>query len=147
MSHDKLSRREILIAGSTAALGVAAITTGLMNCAKPTSSNASKTDYTFDITQTAYTALATVGGSAYCVLDNADFPAIAVRTSTTEVTAFTSVCTHMGCRVALPINAVATCPCHGSTYNNQGTVIGGPAPSSLKTYATSLSGTTLTITV
>ncbi|SCA58748.1 hypothetical protein AB751O23_AN_00030 [Chlamydiales bacterium SCGC AB-751-O23] len=43
----------------------------------------------------------------------------------------TAVCTHLGCTV----NAVETgysCPCHGSTYNHEGDVTGGPAPKALK---------------
>lgn len=47
-----------------------------------------------------------------------------------KVRAQTAVCTHLGCTV----NAVETgysCPCHGSTYDQQGFNTGGPAPSPL----------------
>lgn len=40
-----------------------------------------------------------------------------------------AVCTHLGCVV--PWNKAENkfiCPCHGSQYNNQGTVVRGPAP-------------------
>lgn len=40
-----------------------------------------------------------------------------------------AVCTHLGCIV--PWNTVEkkfTCPCHGSQYDKEGRVIGGPAP-------------------
>ena len=43
-----------------------------------------------------------------------------------------AVCTHLGCVV--PWNRAENkfmCPCHGSQYNQQGTVVRGPAPLSL----------------
>ncbi|KAI3786679.1 hypothetical protein L1987_40557 [Smallanthus sonchifolius] len=44
-----------------------------------------------------------------------------------------AICTHLGCIV--PWNTVEKkfiCPCHGSQYNNQGTIIKGPATLSLE---------------
>ena len=52
------------------------------------------------------------------------------RKSLSEVAAISLVCTHLGCIV----NRVATgflCPCHGSQYDNEGLVVGGPAPKTL----------------
>ncbi|XP_076947986.1 cytochrome b6-f complex iron-sulfur subunit, chloroplastic-like [Bidens hawaiensis] len=52
-----------------------------------------------------------------------------VQNNTTLATyAINAVCTHLGCIV--PWNTVENrfvCPCHGSQYNNEGTVIKGPA--------------------
>jgi len=52
------------------------------------------------------------------------------RKSLSEIAAISLVCTHLGCIV----NRVATgflCPCHGSQYDNEGLVVGGPAPKTL----------------
>jgi cytochrome b6-f complex iron-sulfur subunit len=52
------------------------------------------------------------------------------RQSETEVAAISLVCTHLGCTV----NRVETgfqCPCHGSQYDTDGIVVGGPAPKTL----------------
>jgi len=52
------------------------------------------------------------------------------RVSTEEVAAISLVCTHLGCTV----NRVETgfqCPCHGSQYDSDGIVVGGPAPRTL----------------
>jgi len=52
------------------------------------------------------------------------------RQSETEVAAISLVCTHLGCTV----NRVETgfqCPCHGSQYDTDGLVVGGPAPKTL----------------
>lgn len=44
--------------------------------------------------------------------------------------AISSVCTHLGCIVAITETGFQ-CPCHGSRYNENGKVIGGPAPRNL----------------
>jgi nitrite reductase/ring-hydroxylating ferredoxin subunit len=52
------------------------------------------------------------------------------RQSEKEVAAISLVCTHLGCTV----NRVETgflCPCHGSQYDADGLVVGGPAPKTL----------------
>jgi len=52
------------------------------------------------------------------------------RISQKEVAAISLVCTHLGCTV----NRVETgfqCPCHGSQYDSDGIVVGGPAPRTL----------------
>jgi|TARA_Y100000816_G_C25989421_1_gene516764 cytochrome b6-f complex iron-sulfur subunit len=52
------------------------------------------------------------------------------RQSENEVVAISLVCTHLGCTV----NRIETgflCPCHGSQYDGDGNVVGGPAPSTL----------------
>lgn len=52
------------------------------------------------------------------------------RQTDKEVAAISLVCTHLGCTV----NRVETgfqCPCHGSQYDSDGIVVGGPAPKTL----------------
>ena len=44
--------------------------------------------------------------------------------------AITSVCTHLGCLVAMTDKGFQ-CPCHGSKYDRDGRVTAGPAPRSL----------------
>ncbi|OIR18944.1 cytochrome b6-f complex iron-sulfur subunit [mine drainage metagenome] len=49
-----------------------------------------------------------------------------------------AVCTHLGCT----INETKTgyhCPCHGSVFNEDGKVVGGPAPRPLPWFLVSLS--------
>jgi menaquinol-cytochrome c reductase iron-sulfur subunit len=51
------------------------------------------------------------------------------RTGEREFVAFSPICTHLGCPVNwLQKAEIFLCPCHGSVYNADGTVAGGPAP-------------------
>jgi Rieske Fe-S protein len=53
------------------------------------------------------------------------------------VTALSSTCTHLGCRVAWDAAAaVLKCPCHGGTFDKNGAVKSGPPPAPLATLAT-----------
>lgn len=51
-----------------------------------------------------------------------------------------AVCSHLGCTVQWRADAHRfDCPCHGSRFQQDGTVIGGPAPRPLEWYAVGLS--------
>lgn len=62
--------------------------------------------------------------------------------------ALDALCTHAGCNVGYnALNLSLDCPCHGSTYELDGTVIGGPAPRPLKKFTASSDGTNVTVTL
>ena len=53
--------------------------------------------------------------------------------------AMSAVCTHLGCITGWNADeGVIACPCHGSRYDTEGNVIGGPAPRPLPRYQLSL---------
>ena len=54
-----------------------------------------------------------------------------------KVAAISTTCTHLGCIVA-PSATGFQCPCHGSRFDVDGNVPGGPAPKALAWYAVSL---------
>jgi cytochrome b6-f complex iron-sulfur subunit len=54
-----------------------------------------------------------------------------------KLAAISTTCTHLGCIVGLSETGFA-CPCHGSRYDQDGTVTGGPAPKPLAWYKLSL---------
>lgn len=57
------------------------------------------------------------------------------RTGPSSFQAFAVYCPHLGCPTHwLPQPRIFLCPCHGSVFNSQGQVVGGPAPRSLFTY-------------
>lgn len=53
--------------------------------------------------------------------------------------AVSAVCTHLGCIVAAQEEGGFFCPCHGSKFDREGNVIGGPAPRPLAYLALSMS--------
>lgn len=54
-----------------------------------------------------------------------------------RVCAISTTCTHLGCIVA-PSETGFACPCHGSRFDQDGNVTGGPAPRPLPWYKVSL---------
>lgn len=58
-----------------------------------------------------------------------------------RVTALSSTCTHLGCRVSWDSEAKQLkCPCHGGVYDRTGAVIAGPPPAPLATMTTRVDG-------
>lgn len=124
-------------------LGVAALLTctgsALYSCSQndPAPANA---DFTLDLSSSQYSALNTVGGS---VSANG---IIVARLSTTEFVALSRACTHDGTGV----NYRSTqkdfyCSNHGARFSTTGTVLQGPAKTSLKRYNTELTGSSLRV--
>jgi Rieske Fe-S protein len=96
---------------------------------------------TVDLDDSNYVALKENGGFAYAG------SIIIINTGNEEFIALSSRCTHSGCTV----NYSSTqnnlpCPCHGSVFAVNGTVLNGPANSPLDTYTVEREGNILTIT-
>jgi len=54
-----------------------------------------------------------------------------------KLAVISTTCTHLGCIVA-PSDTGFACPCHGSRYDTDGNVTGGPAPKPLPWYQVTL---------
>lgn len=54
-----------------------------------------------------------------------------------KLCAISTTCTHLGCIIA-PSETGFACPCHGSRFDQDGNVTGGPAPKPLPWFALSL---------
>lgn len=59
--------------------------------------------------------------------------AVFVKRDPEGLRAMSAVCTHLGCTVRREGEGMV-CPCHGSRYDAEGRVIGGPAPQALSYY-------------
>lgn len=94
-----------------------------------------------DLTSPGYTGLKNIGG-VVTVNNNI----IVAHLSSGDYVALSNICTHQQCTVGFDGMSLFVCPCHGSVYDQKGTVVTGPAPFPLKKYTTSLSGDILTIT-
>jgi Rieske Fe-S protein len=104
-------------------------------------------DISLDLKKKKYAALKEIGGSVYLDIKGENKPAIVHRISETEVVAFSSECTHVGCKVNLPTSdGKVICPCHGSLFDEKGKLVHGPATRDLKSFSAKLEGSTITIT-
>lgn len=54
-----------------------------------------------------------------------------------KMAAISTTCTHLGCIIGLSETGFA-CPCHGSRFDQDGNVTGGPAPKALPWYKVTL---------
>jgi cytochrome b6-f complex iron-sulfur subunit len=77
------------------------------------------------------TASVTVAGKGYLLY----------RPDEATVLAYTSVCTHQGCKVGTGSGEVFKCPCHGSEFKKaDGTVAQGPAAKALTRFPATIEG-------
>jgi succinate dehydrogenase / fumarate reductase iron-sulfur subunit len=71
-----------------------------------------------------------------------------VKTGASDVTALSSTCTHLGCRVSWDSTTQELrCPCHGGAYDRAGEVKSGPPPRPLATIATRIEGDSILVQV
>lgn len=70
----------------------------------------------------------------------------AKRTGPDTFEAFSMFCTHQGCETFLSSQKFV-CPCHGSQFNSDGSVLQGPAQQALATLPTSYNAGTDTLTI
>jgi cytochrome b6-f complex iron-sulfur subunit len=112
-----------------------------MNPGTKPAANPAGTNIDLDLSLAENSALNTTGSSKIV-------QSILIINTGTKIVALSSICTHQGCTVGY--NATAgdiECPCHGSVFSTSGSVINGPAPSPLKSYPVSITGTVLTVTL
>lgn len=65
-----------------------------------------------------------------------------------RVRAFSTVCTHLGCRVTWQTNAQRFfCPCHSGVFDADGKVVSGPPPRPLDEFAVEVKGGSVYVTV
>ncbi|HYM21694.1 MAG TPA: Rieske (2Fe-2S) protein [Vicinamibacterales bacterium] len=157
MSHDALSRRvfcaragQAISLASLASLlpalqGCGGSSTGPSDMPQLSTIIASIVGSTVTLTIDAASPLNAVGGAALVQASGQSF--LVAQTSAGSFTALTAICTHEGCTVTGFQNSQYVCPCHGSTYSTSGQVLQGPAPQSLRSFATRFANTVLTITV
>lgn len=78
-----------------------------------------------------------VGGSS--LVNAGGAPVLVIRTSESEILAFSAICTHLGCLVNWrKEQGDIYCPCHGGRFALDGKVIGGPPPTPLPKYSASV---------
>jgi cytochrome b6-f complex iron-sulfur subunit len=161
MSSSKFTRRDFCV-HSVQTASLAALATALTGCgssgsgSSPTAPgggglpslatiNASVVNNTVTLNVDTSSPLSPVGSAALVMASGR--PILVAHTGQNTFTAMTAVCTHEGCTVSTFQSQMFECPCHGSQYSTSGTVLRGPATRSLAQFATSFTGSVLTITV
>lgn len=147
-----MKRREFMPRAIAGTAIVAVLPSFLVSCEKedpvvddPGNNNdngddASDDTVTIDLNDPDFVALKSDGGFAY--KDNF----IVINAGDENFVALSSVCTHQGCTVNYNSSSnQLPCPCHGSVFATNGTVLNGPANSPLSTFEVSREGDVLTI--
>ncbi len=90
--------------------------------------------------------LVEVGSAIVGVAQGMDGPVAITRESETSFSAMSALCTHMACILRVNrLNATLDCPCHGSTFEFDGSVINGPAVKPLARWSTEFDGRTIRV--
>ena len=97
-----------------------------------------------DLADPANAALTHVGGSRVVRVNNASV--LVARTSDTTFIALSAICTHAGCTVRFATTQIS-CPCHGSLFALDGTVLRGPATRPLAKHTATYDPTTNIVTL
>lgn len=135
--------QKVLIGGATFLI----IPSVVASCSKDdsgdtnTGGNGNENKLTLDLTDAKYSALNTAGGFV-------NVQGIIVANTTSGYVALDNTCTHQGCGIAY--SAASNnfpCPCHGSVFSTNGSVVNGPATVALKSHSVVKVGNTLTITL
>jgi len=86
-----------------------------------------------------------VGGAM--LLDTATDTIMVIRQTSTQVIAISAICTHKQCSMNFDTTkSQLTCPCHGSVFGEDGSVVNGPARQPLAVYSATLANGTITVT-
>lgn len=93
---------------------------------------------------TAIPELAQAGDGVALVSPALDYPVLLIRRDDDTFSAVSAECTHLGCTVKKQ-RSLLRCPCHGSAYDFDGTVLNGPTEVSLHQFRVTQAGSVVEI--
>lgn len=147
--NEKMNRMEFLkslgLKGASL-LAVYCAASGLSSCINEsmdptTTGGTTGNQLSLDLTSSTYSKLNTVGN--YVIVSGI----VIARISTTAFAAVTQVCSHEGQRKVVYNAGEFYCPAHGARFDTAGKGLNSTGSRGLKTYVTSLQGTTLLVTL
>src|SRR5262245_58277349 len=140
------SRRAFLATGARAGVG-ALVLSRFAGCGGPSlDGSVAASNGKATLTFAQFAKLQTVGDGV--VVDAVGTLLVVIRTGDTTATAMSAECTHEGCTVEyVGGNVPIHCPCHNSNFAQSGTVVSGPARTSLRNYTASVDATGVTVTL
>lgn len=125
MSCEDCLNRRAFLAKSAAAAAAAAVAAGCGNGVfgppLPAHGAGSLPSGSLVITVSQFPDLATVDRLVQVDLERA-----VKRSGPDTFVALSTICTHQGCDAAVTSTNIIQCPCHGSRFDNNGSVINGP---------------------
>jgi len=136
---DSIDRRAFVVTCALAGAGFV-----LSGCVAMVTHPVPVNDGRVRLTLASYPELAKPDGAIRILPAAAADPVFVLATGTGEYRAISPICTHRGCTVDVQ-GARLVCPCHGSTYDRDGTVLRGPAERALKRYNVSRDGDMLVV--
>lgn len=125
-----VSRRAFVSQGTCA---FAAVACGLTACASVSVRRVIPVGGLLSLDLSDYPELTKTGGAARLQLPGEDVSLYVLAVSATEFVALSPRCTHLGCTVEIQGKALV-CPCHGSTFDQRGGVVRGPAQAPLRRF-------------
>jgi cytochrome b6-f complex iron-sulfur subunit len=135
-SERTLGRRQF-VAVSSSALLMAPLAPLLAGCASLVTRAVAPIDGKLHLALAHYPELSEPGGVLRIRPEGAAEPVYVLVNEARQHIALSPICTHLGCTVEVQ-TARLVCPCHGSTYDREGTVLQGPAQRPLARYAVEL---------
>jgi cytochrome b6-f complex iron-sulfur subunit len=148
--NEKMNRMEFLKSLGLKGASLFAVycaASGLSSCVNesmdPTTTSGGGTgnELSLDLTSATYSKLNTVGN--YVIVSGI----VIARVSATSFAAVTQVCSHEGQRKVVFNAGEFYCPAHGARFDIAGKGLNSTGSRGLKTYVTSLQGTTLKVTL
>jgi len=153
MICDRQTRRTLCRQAATLAIFGGALGTIFEGCSSPTSPgndrllpivNGTRVNGGITLAIDLSSPLSAVGSAALMQTSVGDF--LVAHTAQNSFVALTAICTHQTCTITGFGNQNYVCPCHGSTFDINGRVLGGPAPAPLHQYPTQFINGVLTVT-
>jgi cytochrome b6-f complex iron-sulfur subunit len=148
--NEKMNRMEFLKSLGLKGASLFAVycaASGLSSCINesmdPTTTTGGTTgnELSLDLTSATYSKLNTAGN--YVIVSGI----VIARVSASEFAAVTQVCSHEGQRKVVYNSGEFYCPVHGARFSTAGKGLNSTGSRGLKTYVTSLQGTTLKVTL
>ena len=147
MDTIKVSRRELLLRTLKIVAAAAVMPLILIKRGGAAQKQKPKTEVLrIDLQDKEYAALNRSGGALYVDVAGEALPVIVHRISETEFAAFSSRCTHAGCKVDLPEDGRVVCTCHNSVFDGRGMRESGPASRDLEKYSATIKKNIVVIT-
>jgi cytochrome b6-f complex iron-sulfur subunit len=140
--ENKIKRHEFLKSLGLKGASLLAVYCGvstLSSCQNDSVSPATNVDFTLDLSSAAYSKLTTAGN--YVIYNGV----VVARISATAFAAVTQVCSHEAKAAVIYSGNVFYCPEHGATFSTSGAGMNSFGSKGLKTYQTTLNGTTLRV--